>query len=746
MVLSSARSSFFFSLGRLWVAGLLLAGLASPLMAEAPGRVSLPLEDYRRLVTEAEEADAERSRRLLEKPRTSLDWTEQRLRVEVLEKEAEISMELGVKVLGRPEQPRKLPLSGFLSEVSVTGTGGSRTEDLVVLLGESGWQVVATSPGEYRLRIEGRLQIHSQRGGGHLLTLPVIEAPVAGVEVRLPEGVRCEVSEAVVMASRTEDGRRVLELAVEPGSRPKLRLLPRVDSTAAERLSAQVVRAVVVQLRPERWRRHDVMLYEVARGSLDRFELGLPPGLELEEASTDEGPLPAAVAEGAVTLHRSSKLEGTGYAVVSSGLDADSRAVDLESLRTDLEVRAAYLVVAGSLAAEVAPLSPESWSRVDLEDLPEALGEALESVDLVAAWRLRPGQAAGSLGVEPFEEASAAASVIQRRDTTTLMTVDGTLLHRDVLTLSSAGSVLEVELPAGASLWSVQVAEQGVRPLKSKGLLRIPLALAGFGEETSVEIVSVSERALPAGRSMQSFELPRLKAPVLDHRWRVLLPETARYRVRESTLGVESAASLDLQQPVTAGRLARGTHLMGVVRGEDGLALPGVVVTLELLGGSLRREAITGRTGRFVFSDLELPRSVWASGGSRVRLRAELDGFSEAQTELSIRPDQIHEQNLSLTVAGEYAIVVTSELPSVLAISEISGSVVDEINDFLRDESELRLENEYQLGLATLRQGIAGGVKPVPVTLPETGKSLRLVGLLPPASVSLSLDVRAPRR
>ena len=44
-----------------------------------------------------------------------------------------------------------------------------------------------------------------------------------------------------------------------------------------------------------------------------------------------------------------------------------------------------------------------------------------------------------------------------------------------------------------------------------------------------------------------------------------------------------------------------------------------------------------------------------------------------------------------------------------------------------------------------LRQGLVGGVRPLNVTIPENGKALYLAGVLPPAQVSLKLDVRAKK-
>ncbi|MEO1365677.1 MAG: hypothetical protein AAFX50_00780, partial [Acidobacteriota bacterium] len=166
-------------------------GAASAAPASGPaGEVSLSLAAYERLTADVEAADAERARRQ-QKLDASIDWTDQRLSVEVLEKEAEIVMELGVQVLGRPDRPRSIPIHGFLDSVTVEG-GDAPPEGLVVMMGQRGWQAVATSPGEYRLRLSGRIPLH-RKEGFDFLELPTIEAPVSGVEVHVDEGMSYDV-------------------------------------------------------------------------------------------------------------------------------------------------------------------------------------------------------------------------------------------------------------------------------------------------------------------------------------------------------------------------------------------------------------------------------------------------------------------------------------------------------------------------------------------------------------------------
>jgi len=46
----------------------------------------------------------------------------------------------------------------------------------------------------------------------------------------------------------------------------------------------------------------------------------------------------------------------------------------------------------------------------------------------------------------------------------------------------------------------------------------------------------------------------------------------------------------------------------------------------------------------------------------------------------------------------------------------------------------------------SLKQGLVGGVKPLPIAIPETGKLLLLSGVLPPEKIGVELEVKGKRK
>ena len=45
----------------------------------------------------------------------------------------------------------------------------------------------------------------------------------------------------------------------------------------------------------------------------------------------------------------------------------------------------------------------------------------------------------------------------------------------------------------------------------------------------------------------------------------------------------------------------------------------------------------------------------------------------------------------------------------------------------------------------SLKQGLVGGVKPLPIAIPETGKLLLLSGVLPPERIGVELEVKGDK-
>jgi hypothetical protein len=664
---------------------ILLLAIPCARAEEAPrSEITLVLKDYLDLVEKGDAAEKERLRRDASREAPVAEVTSQHVRVVLGEKDvAEVTADYEVLVQGVPKGPVVLPVTGVPQRSEVKTLSAATAGAALSAGAKAGeWLLVAPAPGRYAVQVAGPVPLSS--GGVSRLSLAPAAAPVALTEVELPADLAWSAPATVVVEDRVEGARRTVRLTSNRGETQTLEVRRKVDGGDAEKLLAQSLVLTLVQLRPDGPRRHDVVIYEVSRGGLGSFTVDLPPGLTAETVGTDEGEVVPAIEGRRLTVQRRQQLRGVGYLVITS---TPTPELALDPVVPEATLRARYVALASSVAADAHPLPEASWSRIDLDDLPPTLREALGGVDLAAAWRLAATTAEAATGlrmaVTSLPAAPALPALASYRETTTLITLDGTLLHRDRIILRPAaiGTALELTLAPGATLWSAQVDGVAVRPLvRGGGRISVPL---GFdtGKDARVEVVSVQEKAIPKGRSELALDVPRLAIPVQQHRWRLLLPDGAQYRFRSGDL--KPAVVMSVQRPT--------------VREDSSLVD--------------ERRLSTGAT----VSQAELEKIPTAR-----------DPWAVLQSTPSILTDRI---NVGGNESGQQSAYVG---PGAKAVSVPQAAPPPPSAPVYYDFDAFE----------ELKKGLVGGVKPLPVAIPETGKLLLLSGVLPPEVIGVQIEVK----
>jgi hypothetical protein len=752
--------------GSRFLLGLLALALAVPGAAAdvpRPQEVMLPVKDYLALIEKGEAAEKERRRRDASREAPVAEVTSQRVRVVLGDKDmAEVTADYEVLVQGVPKGPVVLPVTGVPRDALVKS--GAAALSASARAGE--WLLVAPAPGRYTVEISGPVPMSG--GGVSRLILAPAAAPVSITEVDLPADLSWSAPGTVVVEDKVVGARRAVRLTSRRGQAQTFEVRRKVDGEDAEKLIVQSQVLTLVQLRPDGPRRHDVVVYEVSRGGLDSFTVDLPPGLAVETVGTDEGEVVPAIESRRLTVQRRQQLRGVGYLVLTSTPQVSGGAgLALPPVVTAVapqHVRGRFLALSSSIAAEVNPLPSASWSRIDLDDLPPVLREALGGVDLSAAWRLA-GKSVEDLGmtVAAMPATPVLSALASLRETTTLITLDGTLLHRDRITLRPAaiGTALDLTLPAGATLWSARVDDVAVRPLeRGGGKISVPLGFDA-GRDAVVEVVSVQPKAIPAGRSELALDVPRLALPVQQHLWRLLLPDGAQYRFRSGDLKPvvvrlaprggavsNSRITVSADEPGEQSRsFGPGTTatLHGRVADDKGSPLPGVTVTLQPAGGQPPVVQVTNAQGSFRF--LAMPP------GSSM-FKAELEGYDSIEVPtLQLVGGQSTSLDIRLAPAVEDVITVTAEAPLLdeRRVSTGANYEPDEVTERGggRQESAAKSAVEppyYDFdAFEELRKGLVGGVKPLPIAIPESGKLLLLTGVLPPEKIGVTIEVKGSK-
>lgn len=700
----------------------LLVALAAPAQE---GQVALPLGTYLDLTERAAAADRVRENARREAQPGRAELVSQHASI-AWDQTTQVETRFVVDVVGDRALPLELPFTGvsWRTAISPPGSASLRASD-------SGVELIAPQAGRYEVTVWSQVEADGDAGRQRLELAPLL-APVGDVAISLPPDRLFSCARGVMAEDDVRDGRRHVRFAPPRGEAVAVESRRDLGPSSAEELLASSVIVTALDVDSQGVRRHDFVLYEVSRGSLQAFDLQLPPGLEAEAFVSDEDEAVPLVEGDRIRVERETRLEGQGHLVVSSRPELTD-SLSLEPIEPAVGVRARYLVVSLSVAADVTPRPDGSWQRVDLADLPEALEEtAARWLKPVAAWRWMGPEGPARVGLSLRPAAPALDGVVSSRRSLSLLTAEGTLLTHDVLTVTTQESSLTLRLPAGTTLWSAQVGEVPVRPLERPDATDIPLGFGGV-EETRVEIVAVRERELERGKSRLALTLPEVSLPVLSHEWRLMLPDSHRYRYATGDLapapqpGARVGPQRDARRlqvepsSVVSGR-GGDAGVTGRVLDSAGGVIPGAVVTLSDQERGSQLSVTTDSQGAFWFRRLR--------AGSYT-LNADMPGF---------KPETFSGIRLSRGETPAYAIT--------LSVGEMSETILVEAEpERLFEDREVGEEQqraaEYGRQLSELRQGLVGGVRPVPVEIPASGKLLFLAGALPPQQVRLELEAKS---
>jgi len=738
----------------------------------AGGSVQLPLDQYLALVELAESTAAG------ETAETLATVTEQRLtlRLEgVRDRQVEARALFQVEVRGElPEGSVTVPLAfpAVLEHGSVTATGvpGGTAKSA----GQAGLHrdtqgalgLLVRRAGSYRVELSGRLAVSLFEGSqgemaaasvafsGTASRLPLgrAQAAIAEAVLDLPVELHGVITGAVVVEDEAVGERRRLLLSLQRDQDGAVELVRATEAVEADTLARAVVVTTVTVGRGGIQRR-DIVGFEVLRGGLGALRVQVPGGYPLEGVESDAGegvtpPSVAALPDSVLTVPRERRLTPRG-GMGRLTLTASPRSLTAVELPLDpveptgggVETRARYLLLAAAVATEAEPLPAGAWARVDPEDVGQSLAGFLPEPTVVWRWQGSDGVGGASgaprLRLAPLPAAAAHPARIVRRETTSLLTVDGTLVHRERFRLAGLTGLyglnagLEITLPGRARLWSTAVDGVSVRPLERGGSLTVPLLTAdasGTADGPEVEVVSVEEQAILPGRTVMDLALAVVALPVLEHRWQLLLPEGSRYRYAGGSLrpappplAARSSGSIQVLDSLTRTESVGSAGVEGVVRDANGDALPGVHVEID------GRSASTNLHGRFLLTGIP---------PGRHKALFQLSGMTSVERTLRLAAGRVAVVEVELEVATvEETIIVRAESP-------VSRSLTAKD---VEDAREANAQAQYQQNIAVLNQGKVGGVRPLPVEIPREGKGLFLVGSLPTGPVTARLEVKRKR-
>ena len=358
----------------------------------------------------------------------------------------------------------------------------------------------------------------------------VLELPGAPADVRVEPGAITSTTAAGALTR--------VEATLVPGSRARVSWSSRQAGTPAStrELRALADLKTLVSVGEADVRLTTLLDITVLRGMAERLELRLPPGFTVTAASgsglerADEQP-------GLLLLTLRNPAERRHQVLVS----LERSALDTRRLETPVPTLAAAERETGEVAIEAVGTmeltahESDVLRRIDVREASAPL-RALARLPLLAALRYHrraPEPPVVAMDVVRFPDAPVIAAVADRATVTTLLTAEGrTLTEIALLMRNRAQPYARIELPAGATMVSAEVAGEPVKLAHASDGVRVPLLRPGFRPDGPYTVAFVYlHNGQPFGRKGRAeLSLPKIDVPVALVEWEMFVPD--RYRVK----------------------------------------------------------------------------------------------------------------------------------------------------------------------------------------------------------------------
>ena len=691
----------------------------------ASGNVTLPLDQYNQLVELAgqppKKPDGPPFRHVLKNAEMNL---------EVKGESVSGSIVIEGEVLAAGD--RKVPLVTGMTVLDAQQSGNPLPLEQD---GGTHWALLS-GPGEFTVTLQTAMPLGIETGRASF-NLPAPAAGAARLTLTVPGSqTLVNLSPGLITRRSSIDGRTTIEATLVPGEIANIWWAARLNTpaTPAPPKEVRFLSDVKTLISVSQAELAVAALAEitVVQGEPSQFRIQSPEGYELTGAT---GPtLVSSDVQGrTILLTVNNPALRSHQFLISLTKDNMSTRTEIPLVTFEGTQReTGEVLVEGEGTMELTATERGGLHRMDFKETSPYL-RSLARTTLHAAFRYqkRPAETpAVALEWVRFPETQVLSAVAQEAVVTTLVTSEGRSLTEVKLTLKNkAQPFLKLELPAGASILSADVAGEKVKPVQGADGSRVPLLRPGFRPADSYNISFVFLHAgTPfAKKGGAELTLPKMDIPIGDLQWEVFLPE--RYKVKdfggdpvaESLLprSYQDAAEVPvnnasrLQLPLLA--LSTGVYsepigpgqVGGIIIDPAGAVVGGSSVRVEHLGTSANFGAVTDSRGRWVVSNVP---------SGRVRITVELAGFKKLVREINHDASRGTQLNLGLEVGS------TSESITVTA----NASTINTETSELSRNVPLNPPQAASANVTDLQRRVAG-VLPIAVNVPRTGSSYRFV-------------------
>ncbi|MEO8099740.1 MAG: carboxypeptidase-like regulatory domain-containing protein [Acidobacteriota bacterium] len=719
-----------------FVGSLLTALLAVAQNVPVPtaGNVALPLDEYNALVERAarppQAPDAPPFRHVL--------------------KSAEINLAAQAdSVSGSVVIEGELLSTGRFKVPLVTGmivTDAQQNAMELPLEQEAGvHSALLAGPGSFSVTLATAIPLNIETGRASF-QLPVPAAGAVRLTFTVPGSqTLVNLSPGLITNRASNNGRTVIEAVLVPGQTSTIWWSARLPSSTAPAAPKEVrfLSDVKTLLSVSEAELVVAALAEITivQGEPTQFRIQIPAGHELTGATgptligTEVQSNMVVMTVGNPALRSHSFL--LSLAKANTATKAEIPLVTF----ADTQRETGEVLIEGEGAMELTATEHGGLRRMDFKETSPYL-RSLAGTTLHAAFRYqkRPAEVP-SVGLEwvRFPETQVLSAVAQQAVITTLITSEGRSLTEVKLTVKNkAQPFLKLELPAGATILSADVAGQKVKPVEGTDGSRVPLLRPGFRPQDSYEVsfVFLHAGAPFAKKGAGELTLPKMDIPVGDMQWEVFLPQ--QYKVASfagdalSALLLPRSAGADAREEIVnnaanlrmplamamitpLGPLSPG-QIGGQVADSSGAMVTRANVEIRAWTTGAIYQTVTDSRGRWMIPNV-------AAG--RLSVTVSMAGFKMHVRQLDYNPMRAAAVDVLLEVGS------SSESVTVMAAGSLLKTETAELSRRVTssDVQSLPVLQVPSANALNLQQRVAG-VLPIAVNVPRTGNSYQFVRAL----------------
>ena len=722
----------------------------------APGNVTLSLDEYNRLL-----ALANRPGKKSEAPPLPYLLKHAELKLRVVKDDVLGSIQFEGETLSA--NTTKVPL------ISGTTVLDARhgAKPLPLLLENGTHTAILPGESEFSVTLDTGLPISVETGRASF-SLPVPSAGSVRLSLSVPgERTNVQLNHGIITHRGSENGNTEIEATLVPGQTASVWWNTREAVAPVVPHEARFLSDVksLVSVTESDLQIAALADLNVVQGEAAEFAVAIPDGFEV-------------IAVNGPTLESSEVQDGVLHLKVAGhGPGAQQFLISIERPISETKASAPILafkdaqretgevLVEGQGTLELTARESGGLKRLDIKEVNPYL-RALSRYSLQAAFRYhRQPAESPTLALEwtRFPDSSVLAAVAERATVTTLVTSEGkSLTEVKLIVKNQAQPFLKVDLPAGATILTAEVAGEKVKPVQGSDGDRVPLLRTGFrpAGAYTVSFVFLHSGAPFAKKGGSDISLPKMDVPINILEWELYLPE--QYKVKDFS-GDAIAASLLPPEYLTY-MYEQGSYQAGVGGGVTGgagygnaartdnlsvngrnftqlMALaPGVALVPGQLGGYIVDPTGAVISNARVEVQNTATRTTWSASTTSDGYWLVLDLTSGTYQITAAAPGfQTTSQTLAYDVANpsayRIALNVGTVTESVMVSAESSNLIMDKevANLSLSKDKKNRAAApvpppppQASANVFNLQQRVAG-VLPVAVDVPRAGTSYRFL-------------------